>query len=169
MANIVEFLNEVVNDTDVVSVQSTDVLDDGYIGVLGDLVNGEMDLYKFEKINPATKNGAVMVVGSDVYMDSFGSRIGYKDPGKITYPAKRPVRAYRLRVGMRFKIDKDAIDGTCVKGKFVIPKQSDYQLTVANDLSNHTVGLVFVVEDVKNSIFVGKSVVDAVVVRVDRV
>ncbi len=166
MANIVELMNEVVNDTDVLSVQSeSDVLDDGYVGVLNGLVNGEMDLYNFAKPTDGKDAGIVIIVGADVYTDAYGSRVGYKAPRKVTYPAGKPVRAYRHRVGMRFKINKDAVSGTMVKGKYVVPQAADYQLVAADDLSNETL-LAFEVESLDAHIFVGKTAVEAAVLRV---
>jgi hypothetical protein len=168
MANVIEIMNEIVNDTDVLSVKSSsDVLDDGYVGKLSGLVNGEMDLYNFAK-GQAT-DPLVIIAGADVYTDSYGNRVGYKDPRKITYPANRPVRAYRPRVGMRFKINTDAISGTPVKGQYVIPQDNNYQLVAATDLTSHTSGLALEVEDAEAKIMIGKTLVDATVLRVIRV
>jgi hypothetical protein len=173
MANIIEFMNESVLDTDVVSVQTgyaATPLDDGYVGKLSGLVSGERDLYTFATPTTVTTDELLIIVGAENYIDANGFRTPIHDKTKWTYAGDRPVRSYRPRVGMRFKINTSAISGTPVKDQFIIPANSTFQLVAAADLSGNT-KLAFVVEEtgVTSNIFVGKTLIPATIIRVVKV
>ena len=168
--NIVEFMNEAIFDADVLSVQHDSVaLDDGYLCNLSGLVSGERDLYSVATPLTATLGSAeaVMVVGAEVYIDALGFRTPVHNKTSFTYIAGRPVRVYRMRVGMRFKINTSAISGTPVVGQYVIPANATYQPAVAADLSGGT-RLAFIVEETGSTcnIFTGKTAVPATILRV---
>lgn len=171
MANIIEFLNETNYDADVISVQSgyaATPLDDGYMCKLSALVTGERDLYTVVKPVDITVDDLVMVIGAETYIDANGFRVPIHDKTKWTYAGDRPVRAYRPRTGMRFKIANTAISGTPVKGEFVVAQDADFGLAAANAVGNGRV--VFEVEETGATcnIFVGKSLVAATIVRVKK-
>lgn len=168
MANIVEFMNEAVFDADVLSVQhATVALDDGNLGELTGLVSGERDLYTIATPDAVTTDEVVMVVGAEVYVDTNGVRVPIHNKANFTYVATRPVRAYRLRAGMRFKINTSAISGTPVVGQYVIPANGTFQPTAAADLTGNT-RVAFIVEETGAScnIFTGKTAIPATIIRV---
>jgi hypothetical protein len=172
MPNIIEFMNESVLDTDVLSVQlvAATPLDDGYVGKLNGLVTGERDLYNILPPAAVTTDNLVIICGAENYIDSLGYRNPIHDKTKWTYAGDRPVRAYRPRVGMRFKINTSAISGTPVAGQYLIPANSTFQLAAAADLSGNT-KLAFEVEETGSTcnIFVGKTNVAATIMRVIKV
>lgn len=168
MANIVEFMNEAVFDADVLSVQhASTVLDDGYAGEITGLVSGERDLYLIAAPDAVTTDEVVMVVGAEVYIDANGMRTPIHNKASFTYIAGRPVRAYRLRAGMRFKINTSAISGTPVAGQYVIPANGTFTMAAAADLTGGT-RIAFIVEETGSScnIFTGKTAVPATIIRV---
>ena len=167
MANIVEFMNEAVFDADVLSVQSATPLDDGYVGILDGLESGERDLYTIVPANDVTTDEVVMVVGAEVYIDANGMRVPLHNKASFTYVADRPIRAYRLRTGMRFKISNTAITGTPVLDQFIVPQNSAFGLAIAATLAGGT-RVAFVVEETGATvnIFTGKTLVPATIVRV---
>lgn len=169
MANIVEFMNEAVFDADVVSVQSgyaATPLDDGYMCKLSALATNERDLYTVVKPADITADDMVIVVGAEDYIDSNGYRIPMHNKTDWTYAGDRPVRAYRPRVGMRFKIANTAITGTPVEQEYLVCTNDTWVLTASASVGSGKV--VFEVEDTGTScnIFVGKSLVAATIVRV---
>jgi len=167
--NIVEFMNEASFDADVTSVQNASTaLDDGYVGKLTGLVSGERDLYLIAVPADVTTEEVVMVVGAEVYVDANGMRIPLHNKASFTYVATRPVRAYRLRTGMRFKVNTAGISGSPVVGQYVIPANGTFTYAAAADLSGGT-RIAFVVEETGTAtcnIFTGKTMVDATIIRV---
>lgn len=171
MANIVEFLNEVVFDADVLSVQSgyaATPLDDGYMCKLSALVTGERDLYTVVPVADITVDDMVMVVGAEVYVDGNGIRIPLHNKASFTYAGDRPVRAYRPRTGMRFKISNTAISGTPVAGQYLVAQNSSFGLAASS--SAGTGKVIFEVEETGSTvnIFTGKTLVPATIVRVKK-
>lgn len=168
MSNICEFMNEAIFDADVLSVQhASTALDDGYVGELTGLVSGERDLYAIATATAVTTNEVVMVVGAEVHIDAFGFRTPVHNKATFTYIAGMPVRAYRMRVGMRFKINTSAISGTPVVGQYVIPANGTFTLASAATLAGGT-RLAFVVEETGSTcnIFTGKTAIPATIIRV---
>ena len=170
LANICEFMNEAVFDADVTSVQhDTLALDDGYVGNITGLVSGERDLYSITTPATATLGSAeaLMVIGAEVYIDANGFRSPLHNKASFTYIAGRPVRAYRMRVGMRVKINTSAISGTPVAGQYAIPANGTFVLAAAADLTGAT-RLAFIVEETGTTcnIFTGKTAVPATILRV---
>ena len=168
MANIVEIMGEIVNDYEVLSVQhASTALDDGFVGELTGLVSGERDLWTIAAANAVTTDEVVMVVGAEVYIDANGFRSPLHNKASFTYIAGRPVRAYRLPVGRRVKINTSAISGTPVAEQYVIPANGTFVLAAAADLTGGT-RLAFVVEETGATcnIFTGKTAVPATILRV---
>jgi len=168
MANIVEIMGEIIDDGEVLSVQhATLALDDGYVGELTGLVSGERDLYTIATADAVTTDEVVMVVGAEVYIDANGFRSPLHNKASFTYIATRPVRAYRMRVGRRVKINTSGITGTPVAGQYVIPVNGTFVLAAAADLTGAT-RLAFVVEETGATcnIFTGKTAVPATILRV---
>lgn len=166
MANIVELMNEIVFDADVLSVQTgyaATPLDDGYVVKISGLVTGERDLYTVIKPADITADDMAIVVGAEVYVDANGMRIPLHDKTKFTYAGDRPVRAYRPRTGMRFKIANTAISGTPVAGQYVVAQDANFGLAASSSVGSGKI--VFVVEETGASIFVGKTLVAATIVR----
>lgn len=137
MANIVERLTLEADQRNVLDVYSaTEVLDDGYVGVLGALMEGEDRLRLIGKATDVKTEEVVMVLGAKAYMETAdGVRItAYSDPSKITYPIGKPVRAYRLKIGDRYKIASSAIEGVAVVDQFLVPADGAWKLAPASDL-----------------------------------
>lgn len=169
MANIIEFMNEAVFDADVTSVQTgfaATPLDDGYVCKLSALVTNERDLYTVVAPVDITVDDVVFVVGAETYIDANGFRVPIHDKTQWTYAGDRPVRAYRPRQGMRFKIANTAISGTAVVGQYIVEQIGNFGL-----LASTTIGTGKVVLEVEETgstcnIFVGKTLVPATIARV---
>jgi len=166
--NVIEVMNETNRTEDVVSIKySAGRIDDASLVKLTDLVAGERDLYTAIAPVDVTKDEVVIVAPADVYQMDNGMRIPITDPTMIDYPANRPLRAYRLSHGKRFKVSNTAITGVPVQGQFVVPVNAGVGMAIATDLTGAT-KVAFVVEETGSTcnIFVGASAIPATILRV---
>lgn len=166
--NVIEVMNETNRAEDVISVKySIGRIDDGALVKPTSLVSGERDLYTAIAPTDVTKDEVVIVAPADVYQLDNGMRIPVTDPTQIDYPANRPLRAYKLKEGKRFKINTSAITGTPVVDQFVVPVNAGTTMAVAADLTGAT-KIAFVVEETGATcnIFVGATTVPATILRV---
>lgn len=140
MANVVERLTRENDQRNVLSVYNgSEVLDDGYVGVIGAHAAGEDILSAIGKASDVTAEEVVMVLGIKAYLeDTYGNRVPMTDPTLITYPIDKPTRAYRLKIGDRFNVANTAINGTAVKDQFLVPANAAWLMVPAANLTGAT-------------------------------
>jgi hypothetical protein len=125
------------------SVQYDDAdLPQGSAVNLGALVTGSREIYTAGQPATATLGTAeVLLVASPEVMYEAGKALG-----DFTNKAKKPCRAYHLTEGDVFTITDDGLDGTTAVDKYLVPKNGQFKLAVAADLSGNTKFAAIIIE-----------------------
>ncbi len=142
-------------------------LDDGFVGILGALATGEDRLRSLDQAADVTAEEVVMVLGmKDFLEDSSGMRNdAVTDPTSIIYPAGKPLRAYRLKIGDRYVLSNTAINGTAVADEYLVPANAAWLVVPAANLTGAT-KVAFKVLKVNEKLYKGNSEVAATLVEV---
>ncbi len=114
------------------SVQSTEKIENGYIGVLGDLVKGEKEVREFKKITDITENGKeiVLIAQPEIRYD-YENRADKRRFEDFTIDDGATVRAYTLSIGDEFGLSLESIkpkNDNLVIGNKVILKNDSFEL-----------------------------------------
>lgn len=107
-------------------------LENGRVGVLGNLVSGETEAYEFVTPTDVTTEEVLLHASPEVLYEA-GKQIG-----DFELAAGKIGRAYHLTVGDVFTITDDAFIGSSVVGQYLIPQNGSFQLTAAADLTGNT-------------------------------
>ncbi len=114
------------------SVQSTEKIENGYIGVLGDLIKGEREIREFKKITDITSSGneIVLIAQPEIRYD-YENRADKRRLEDFTIEDGATVRAYTLAVGDEFGLSLESIkakNDTLKAGNKVVLKNNSFEL-----------------------------------------
>lgn len=101
---------------DVYSVRSTEILENGFVGKLGDIEAGNPDVRKLEV--PAAGDSLVVIANPAMIYDN--ARLGAGKENQYEMEAGEVVRAYGLRETFVFAISKEGVNGTAVVGEYLV-------------------------------------------------
>lgn len=113
------------------SVKAPEALENGFVGIVGDYLEGEREIRELVKpttANVAT-NGVVLIGHSPVVYDQ--SRMTSALEKNFTIAQDDVVRAYELHEKDTFSISKDGIDligGEPVAGNYVVAQDASFRL-----------------------------------------
>lgn len=114
--------------TDVFSVRAEDKLENGFVGVLGDVEEDNRDIRKLEKPTAGAK--LVLIANPALVYDN--ARLGSGLETEYEMKAGEAVRAYGLHPTYVFSVSEEGIDGAAEAGKYVTAG-TDYKLVVSDD------------------------------------
>lgn len=101
---------------DLYSVRSENELENGFVGVLGDVEVDDLDVRKL--ITPTAESSLVLIASPAMVYDN--NRMGTGGEEDYFMEAERAVRAYGLHEHYIFSVTKEAIDGTAVKDEYLV-------------------------------------------------
>jgi hypothetical protein len=133
------------------NVQINEELQNGFVGIVGDLVSGESELRQLNKFATATIPTASACL---IFMDEINydeSTYVNKQLGQFSISANTPARAYELNVGDEVEISYDGLTllgADAVVGNVLIPADASLKLTEA--ASAGTAKTVLKIEAVKS-------------------
>lgn len=111
-------------DGNIVSVVSeTEVLQNGALVALGELLDGEREL--FDAVAPAAAEELLLVAAPEVKYDETADQLDFKTE------AGNPVRAYHLKRGDMFQVEISLFDAAPAKGATVTGSASHGYATAA--------------------------------------
>lgn len=177
MASIVRLdsVQAVYGGAHIYSVQSADVIENGQVGAVGNLLEGEREVRQFVKSADPSKEKAVLVAQDEIIYDE--STYAKGDLRNFSIEAGTPFRAYELKEDDVFSVSEDAVTALAadvVVGNDVVLAAGSYKLTevVPADITTQRfVGRIEAVESIGTSTVVGKpgvlsNVTNFVVIRV---
>lgn len=114
------------------SVVCNEKLENGFIGVVGNLKEGEKEIREFTKLDNLTKKVELVLIGHPEIM--YDERPSQRRLENFEIPANTPARAYSLSVGDEFEVSIDAItsiDSTPKNdiGKFITLTANNFAFT----------------------------------------
>lgn len=135
------------------SVVCDEKLENGMIGVIGNLKEGEKELREFTKVTDITKGVELGLVASPEIM--YDERPSMRRLENFEIPAGTPARVYSLSVGGEFEVSIDAIqtmDSTPTNdiGKFVVLKNNTFVFEKKDDIDGETAQFICRIEDITN-------------------
>lgn len=101
---------------DVFSVRATEVLENGFVGKLGEVEAGNRDIRALEK--PKAGDSLVLIANPALIYDN--NRMGSDVETNYFMEAGEAVRVYGLRPTMKFAVSKEGINGTPVVGQYLV-------------------------------------------------
>lgn len=126
-------------------------------------------IFKGELVTAPTTQKAAIIINQDVYKDEFGNKTGVTaNPGNNTYKSGEVVTVYRPDDDNILVIANEAINGTPVKGKYLVAPtgaNTENRLVPANDATGYKVYYEVLNAADTTSIKVGYNSVAASVVR----
>ena len=145
-------------------VQADDDLENGFVGILGDLVPGERELYNFVK--PTTAGFAttplVLVFNPELRYEQYVTTDNSLT--KYYIEAGTPFNAYELQRTDIFSVSDvgiDTIDGTGgTVGNYVVPQNNSYKLKEVDSIEGITsafVGKIIAKESIGTTTYVGSA------------
>ena len=166
-------VSAVYGDGHIHSLQSEEVVQNGQVGVAGNLLEGEREVRHFEQADDLATAKAVLVAHDEINYDE--SRRTMNNLNRFQIEPGTPFRAYDLHENDVFSVSADAIDalGDAPKVGNMVTMQTD-----SNKLAEGTdggtarfVGRIEALEKVGVPTYVGKpgivgGVIDFVVIRV---
>lgn len=103
-------------DADVFSVRSATKLQNGFVGKLGDIEEGNRDIRALAK----TATGDSIVLVANPAMNKDNAHLGGNLESNYEMDAEEAVRAYGVKPTFVFSVTKEAIDGAATVGEFVV-------------------------------------------------
>ena len=103
-------------NTDIYSVRGTVILENGFVGKLGEVEAGNPDVRKLEK--PAAGDKLVLIANPAIAYDN--TRLGANLESEYNMAAGEAVRAYKPHATYIYSVTKEAINGTPVVGEYLI-------------------------------------------------
>lgn len=101
---------------DVFSVRAKVELENGFVGKLGEVEEGNRDVRALE--TPTAGDSLVLIANPALVYDN--ARLGSGDETNYFMEAGEVVRAYGLRPTMKFSVSEEGINGTAVEGEYII-------------------------------------------------
>lgn len=166
-------VSAVYGDGHIHSLQSEEVVQNGQVGVAGNLVEGNRELRHFEQADDLATAKAVLVAHDEINYDE--ARRSMNNLNRFQIEPGTPFRAYDLHENDVFSVSADAVDTLGDKAKVgnVVTLQTDsHKLAEAADGGTaRFVGRIEALEQIGVPTAVGKagligSVTDFVVIRV---
>lgn len=122
------------------SVQADETLENGMLGLVGNLKDGQEEVREFKKVTDITEAGSFVLIADPevIYSDRKGEQ-GFKN---YKIEAGETARAYELGVNDEFEVSLDgitALSGTPVVGNHVILTNNSLKFTeIATPAGNET-------------------------------
>lgn len=157
------------------SVQSNEVVQNGSVGVVGNLLAGEREVRSFDKPADLATAKATLVAQEEIMYDQ--TRRSQNNLINFEVEAGTPFRTYELKEDDIFSVSKDAIDALAadvVVGNKVVLQVGSHKLAEASTVTTERfVGRIEAVEQIGTTTVVGApgvvgGVVDLVVIRVEK-
>lgn len=159
------------------SLQTNEVVENGSVGVVGNLLEGEREVRSFNKPSDLETDKAVLVAQDEIMYDQ--TRRSQNNLKNFQIEADTPFRGYELKEDDVFSVSKDAITALSedvVEGNKVVLTVGEYGLTEIEDASLTTerfVGRIEAVEQIGTTTVTGApgvigGVIDFVVIRVEK-
>lgn len=114
-----------------VKVKDDEAIENGYLGVVGKLVDGEIDVREFDKIQNIEESNEIVLIANPEMRYDFESRADKRKFEDYAPEAGQVIRAYGLSVGDEFGLSIDSIQAkntNLVKGNKVILKNNTFVL-----------------------------------------
>lgn len=157
------------------SVQSAEVIQNGQVGVVGNLLAGEREVRAFNKPTDLAVNKAVLVAHDEIMYDQ--TRKSQNNLNKFQIEAGTPFRAYDLIEGDIFSVSKDAVEALAanvVVGNKVTLKLASHKLAEKTTVTTEKfVGRIEAIETIGVQTVVGApglvgGVLEMVVIKVEK-
>lgn len=160
MATVVKIGNMASTNVDAYlkSAQLSIDVENGAHVVLGDLVDGDLNVYNASTPTDVTTE-EVLLVEAPVLPEVEGMRIDIQDPRKFINRKGVPVRVRHLKIGDSVTFSADGFSATPTVGQYAIPQNGQTKLAPAADLSEDTV-IAYKV-DSKTAISIGHEYIEA--------
>lgn len=101
---------------DVFSVRSEDVLENGFVGVLGDIEATNRDIRKL--VTPKALDSLVLIANPAMIYDN--ARLGSGNENQYSTEANEAVRAYGLPKTFVFSVSREGINGSATVGQYLV-------------------------------------------------
>lgn len=101
---------------DIYSVRATVALENGFVGKLGEVEEGNPDVRKLEAA--AAGDSLVLIANPAIIYDN--ARLGSNKEEMYEMEAGEAVRAYKPHATYLYSVTKEAINGTAVVGEYLI-------------------------------------------------
>lgn len=103
-------------NTDIYSVRATVILENGFVGKLGDIENGNPDIRKLEK--PAAGDSLVLIANPAIVYDN--ARLGAGTEDQYNMEAGEAVRAYKPHATYVYAVSAEGINGDAVIDEYLV-------------------------------------------------
>lgn len=135
------------------SVVCDEKLENGMIGVVGTLKEGEKELREFTKITDNTKGVELALIASPEIM--YDERPSMRKLENFEIPVGTSARAYSLSVGAEFEVSIDAIESIDTTpsndiGKFVVLKNNTFMFEKKDNIDSESAQFICRIEDITN-------------------
>jgi hypothetical protein len=157
------------------SLQATEVVQNGFVGKVGNLLANEREVRSFDKPSAVATDKAVLVAQDEIIYDQ--SRTSQGNLKNFSVAIGKVFRAYELKEGDVFSVSKDVVDALAtnvVVGNKVILQNASYKLKEAASVTTEKfVGRIEAVEQIGVATVTGApglvgGVTDMVVIRVEK-
>lgn len=108
-------------------------IEQGNLVAIGDLVDGEREIYDAAAVTDATAEKVALIASDEVNYDP--RKAMWED---FTNEANYPAKAYELNENDEFTISEDGFTGTPEVGKYLITDNGSLKGVIADDLTDGT-------------------------------
>jgi hypothetical protein len=177
MAQVVRLdnLQAVYGGAHIHSAQASETIQNGHVGVVGNLLAGEREVRAFDKPADLAVAKASLVAEDEIMYDQ--TRRSQNNLKNFEIEAGKAFRAYDLAENDVFSVSKDAIDALAadvVVGNKVVLQAASHKLAEASAVTTERfVGRIEAVEQIGTTTVTGApgvigGVIDLVVIRVEK-
>ncbi|WP_226035617.1 hypothetical protein [Aquibacillus saliphilus] len=179
MAQVVRLDNliSVYGGGHIYSLQASEIVENGSVGVAGNLLAGEREVRSFDKPSDLATDKAVLVAQEEIIYDQ--TRRSQNNLKDFQIESGTPFRGYELKEDDVFSVSADAITALStdvVEGNKVVLTVGDYGFSEITDASLTTerfVGRIEAVEQVGTTTVTGApgvigGIIDFIVIRVEK-
>ena len=121
-------------NTDVYSVRSANALQNGFVGKLGEVEDGNRDIRELK--DTATGDSIVLVANPALPYDN--ARLGSAQETDYEMEANEAVRAYGVKPTFVFSVSKEAIEGAAVVDQYLVAGAGNKLVPLAALLGSET-------------------------------
>lgn len=115
------------------NVMADSEIEQGSLVAIGDLVDGEREIYNAAAVANATAEKVALIASDEVDYDP--RKAMWED---FTNEANYPAKAYELNENDEFTISEDGFTGTPEVGKYLITSNNSLKGEIADDLNDGT-------------------------------
>lgn len=115
------------------NVMADSEIEQGSLVAIGDLVDGEREIYNAAAVTDATAEKVALIASDEVNYDP--RKAMWED---FTNEANYPAKAYELNKNDEFTISEDGFTGTPEVGKYLITTNGSLKGVIADDLTDGT-------------------------------